>query len=167
MRKDVLVAVAIAVLIVVLAGSLVYTFVFNVPKAQYVSLENSHSDLQTSYTALQEEKADLEAQLDALEAKYPLRNFGSEAELEDWIANHVLPYVTDADEEYQNAVQTQINAMNEGYLMGIQIDYFSDSGVYWIGNSAIAGGVLYHFTIDTQDIYEQPFSSYVPRNSPS
>ena len=157
MRKEVLVSVAITALIVLLIGSLVYTFVFNVPKSQYVSLESSYSDLHSNYTTLQGEKADLETQLEAIEAKYPLRNFASKRDLEYWMEDNELPMrYTDAG-EYDNAVQTQINAMNDGYLVGIQIDYFAGSGSYWIGNSAIAGGVLYHFMIDTGSIYEQPF----------
>lgn len=157
MRKETWAAVVIAVLIVVLAGSLVYAFVFAVPKVQYVELENDYSSLQNTYSALQDENDSLETQLEAIEAKYPLRHFASKRELEDWMAENELPMeYTDAG-EYDNAVQTQMNAMNDGYLVGIQIDYFSDLGSYWVGNSAIAGDVLYHFMIDTQSIYKQPF----------
>lgn len=157
MKKDILIAVVIAVLIVVLAGSLVYTFVFNVPKSQYVSLEDSYSNLQNSYTTLQGEKADLEAQLEVITDKYPLRGFAGRDELENWMDSHSLPYAYSDDEEFDNALQTQINAMNDGYLVGIQMDYFSVIDTYWIGNSAMAGGVFYHFMIDTGDIYPQNF----------
>ena len=157
MRKDIWVAVAIAVLIVLLAGSLMYTFVFNVPKSQYDSLENSYSDLQNSYTTLQGEKDDFEAQLEAIEAKYPLRNFTSKGELEDWIDSHSYPTTLGDDDEFDNALQVQIDAMNEGYLAGIQMDWYSDLGSYWIGNSAMAGNVFYHFRVGDDALYAQPF----------
>jgi len=150
MRKEVLIAVAIAVLVVLLVGSLVYTLVFNVPKSQYVSLENS-------YTTLQGEKDDLETQLEAIQAKYPLQHFASKGELQDWIDNHSYPTTWGDDDEFDNALQAQIDAMNEGYLVGIQMDWFSDLGSYWIGNSAMAGSVLYHFRVDYGQLIAMPF----------
>ena len=110
MKKEVAIAVLAAVLIVAVGAGLVYGFALSVPRERYNSLERSYSGLLSDHATLQEEKDNLATRLDVIEAKYPLRNFASKRELEDWIDDHLLPKHSSDAQAFDNALQTQIAA---------------------------------------------------------
>jgi hypothetical protein len=114
-------------------------------------------DTKTELAGTEAQLTDAEAELEAIADKYPLKNFASKAELEDWKDSHRLPHAYSDDEQFDNAMQTQITAMNNGYLVSIQMDYFTDEDLWWIGNSAIAGDVVYHFKVDGDEMYAYDF----------
>jgi len=153
MRTSLIIVSIVAVLLGVAAG---YCFVRHTQgQAELSQLRLALTSTQAELAGRQAELAGRQAELTSTQAEladiqkvYPLRNFASRTEMEQWMRSNTLPQGRYAEDSYQNAIQTQMAAMRDGYLVGIQIDSFAN-GNYWVGNAAIADGGLYHFKIET------------------
>ena len=99
--------------------------------------------------------ASLETSLDELEAVCPLRDFATVSAFKDWIDLHVQPETTYLDDAFLAAVKVQEAAQADGYLMGLDLDYFEgdegEEGTVWV--TAFVGNELYAWYVEDNAEY--------------
>jgi predicted nuclease with TOPRIM domain len=98
-------------------------------------------------------------ELNTIKDKYPLRDFPSYSELEQFAEANIQPITSTADKWYGSALKLQEIAMQNGYLVSAGI---SDAGndTYFIFNLAIAGSALYWWDPEDGILYQCPFPVY-------
>jgi len=108
------------------------------------SLTQSQSELADTSAQL----ADTSAQLSDIQSKYPLRSFGSYAQLSDWASSHLTSYTYSDDlAEFNVACGIAAEAMNEGLLVWVDFDRTSDFVYTYC--CAFVGNSMYFWTPHT------------------
>lgn len=133
-------------------------------------LEKTQSDLstlQTEKTALLSEKESLEADHKKLDAEkqvvskelvdlkkvYPLKDFSSLRELQEWLTKNDVskrPETTTAEAWYSKALEIQEDAMKDGYLISVDEDS-DDEGDASVYNVAIINGDIWYWDPETDE----------------
>jgi hypothetical protein len=89
-------------------------------------LNDARTSLAQSQSELAEKSAQLigvSAQLADIQSKYPLRSFGSYAELRDWASANLMSYDYEDDlDEFNAAYSVAEEAMDEGLLVWVDFD---------------------------------------------
>lgn len=119
------------------------------------SLISEKEALQASYDELNGENSAVMQELADIKEVYPARYFSSKKELQDWLyANDVSdrPASTIAEPLYEKALDIQEAALKDGFIISSYIDYYSDTGEYMIILEAVAGGDVYVFNPETDDL---------------
>ena len=85
------------------------------------SLEESIADLEITEAELEAAKEELAK----MEKVYPPRDFSSSTELRDWLAENAVsesPPTTIAENLYAKALQIQVDASKDGYIISVDLD---------------------------------------------
>ena len=124
--------------------------------------EQQNTSLSSQLAQAQTDKSQLQASLDesnnfldaanaalaSVNAVFPPRNFSSSAELENWLlstGSSLQPPATTWEEWYSKALQLQVDALADGFIISVDYDYFFD-GVdefFSVWNIAVINGVIW------------------------
>ena len=121
-------------------------------------LDAAQANVSVLTSTLEESQNELEVVKDELaEIKkvYPPQDFPSKQELMDWLlANDVSdrPAATNAEALYAKALEIQHDALEDGYIVSAWIDYFFDEELFYINCTAVAGGVVWMWHPETDEL---------------
>ena len=107
---------------------------------------------QEDYDAVVSERDALKAELAEIQEVYPLNGFKTVMEFKDWITAHVQPETTYIEDAFLAAYKVQLAGMEDGYLMGLDVDTFDDdeSAIYI---TTFVGDELYYWFVEDDEIY--------------
>ncbi len=108
--------------------------------SQLSNLTSQVQALNTNITTLQAEKTKLAADMIALQKKYPLKNFSTEYELQNWLLSAITK-LNPLDEPPAQYYMLQRLAMDDGYFLSVAI--WEDEEFYYPELYAVADGVVY------------------------
>ena len=108
--------------------------------SQLSNLTSQVQALNTNITTLQADKTKLAADMAALQNKYPLKNFSTEYELQNWLLSAILK-LNPLDDFPAQYYMLQRLAMEDGYYMSVGI--WEDEEFYYPELYAVADGVVY------------------------
>jgi len=141
----------IALVLLVVAGA---GFGYLVPRWQVAvtdleAAEDAVSTAQGDLVVLNEQLVDVQGRLEGVQGqledvrgRYPLRNFGSVGQLEDWAGDHLEYYsYTDSLAEFNAACDVASKAQSEGLLVWVDYDVIGDFTYTWC--LAFVGSSLY------------------------
>ncbi len=111
------------------------------------------SDTEATLSSTRVTLSNTQAELNALKAKYPPKDFPTVTALQAWVNNHKQPLTQYADDSFRESLIVQEAGLEDGYLISVDIDYDSASGLYTIGCNAIAGGSYYFWSPEQTTIY--------------
>lgn len=111
------------------------------------------SDTESTLSSVSTTLSNTQAELNALKAKYPPKDFPTVTALQAWVNNHKQPLTQYADDSFRESLIVQEAGLEDGYLISVDIDYDSASGLYTIGCNAIAGGSYYFWSPEQTTIY--------------
>jgi hypothetical protein len=129
-----------------LAAVLVLLFV---SRAEYSSLEADLAALQTMHDSTKAELADIK-QL------YPPRDFSSEQELREWLANNDVseqPAATTVEEMYAKGLAIQEAAARDGYIISVDFEVPYEF-FYFVYCVAIIDGDIWLWEVETDDLFK-------------
>jgi len=115
--------------------------------------EDDISDLNNQVSSLTAENDDLQDELDDINEVFPPRNFSSYGELTNWLASNDVsgpPYTPTVEEWYARAMELQQDALDDGYIISVDIDYFEDGANVWC--VAIINGSLFYWDPELDDV---------------
>lgn len=95
------------------------------------------------------------AELAGIEGIYPPKEFSSFNELEDWLlANDVSgkPITTTYWAWYQRALEVQIDALADGYIVSVDFDWYDEQGRYGVWCTAVINDEIWFWDPETDDI---------------
>ena len=111
------------------------------------SLKNDNSGLTTQVQNLSSQVstvnarlAQAESELSALQAVYPLKNFASYGDLQNWLFNAITK-LDPADDYPEQYYMLQRLAMEDGYFLSVAI--WEDESYYYLELYAVAGDIVY------------------------
>ena len=82
-----------------------------------------------------------------------LRGFETLSEFKNWITDHVQPDTTYAEDSFLAAYKVQQEGMADGYLMGIDLDYFEDDDTWVVAITVFVGNELYWWVVEDDEMY--------------
>ena len=109
---------------------------------------------QADYDELNAEYGAVEAELAEIKEVYPPRDFSSLRELQDWLrANDVSerPASTTAEHLYSKALEIQENALEDGYIVSADIDYDSETELFYVACVTIIDGDIWAWDPETDE----------------
>ena len=110
------------------------------------------SKLQDDYSAVVIERDKLSDTLTELQEVCPLRGFETLTEFKDWIVAHVQQETTYMEDAVLAAYKVQQAGMNDGYLMGIDIEYLeNDQQAVYV--TVFVGDELYWWFVEEPETY--------------
>jgi cell division protein FtsL len=132
----------------------------NALKDQKTSLEAEKQTLQDNYDKLIGEQKTLQTEKDTLQTNYnavnkelteikkvyPPRDFSSLSELRNWLlANDVSkqPVATTAENLYSKALEIQEDALADGYVVSVDLDYEAQTDSFYISCVTIINGDIW------------------------
>jgi len=136
-----------------LAAVLVLLFV---SRAEYSSLEADLVSLQGDLAALQTEYDSTQAELADIKQLYPPRDFTSEQELREWLANNDVseqPAATTVEEMYAKGLAIQEIAAKDGYLISVDFEV-PYSFYYFVYCVAIIDGEIWLWEVETDELFK-------------
>lgn len=133
-----------------LAAVLVLLFV---SRAEYNDLQDDLASLQDDLAGLQIEYDSATAELADIKQLYPPRDFASEQELREWLANNDVsdmpaPSLADVEARYALALKIQEDALADGYIISVDFDY-----PIYIACIAIIDGYLWVWEPESDDAF--------------
>ena len=117
------------------------------------------NDLESQITNLEQENNTLQDSLDEIGEVFPARYFSSLDELLDWLQGNNLserPPSVYADDWYSNGLLLQEDALNDGYIISVDYDYFPDEEAYIVSCVTIINGYIYWWDPETDDVFQEP-----------
>lgn len=130
-------------------------------KAELAGVQSDLTSLQTDYDTLKGDHDKLNADYEAANAElagikevYPPRDFSSLSELQDWLlANDVSerPVATTAENKYSKALEIQEDALKDGYIVSVDLDYEPQTELYYIACATIIDGDIWAWNPETDE----------------
>ena len=117
-------------------------------------LEDDISDLDNQVGSLTAENSDLQDELDDINEVFPPRNFYSYSELNNWVISNGVsgyPYASTIKGWYTKGMELQQDALNDGYIVSVDIDTDSSGSVVWC--VAVIGDTMYYWDPELTDLY--------------
>lgn len=152
-RPVVTIILSIAVVLALIAAGL-FAFIWQETKN---TLEADIAALNTGAASLEAEKAQLAADLTAIQTKFPPQNFKSEADLLTWVVT-AIPKLVEGN-SLQQHLQLQRLALADGHTWSVTI--FSPGPPAIVGSTVIAGDSMYLVNISAGTITKIHTSEYL------
>ena len=140
-------------LVASLAVVLVLLFV---SRAEYNDLEADLASLQDDLAALQTVHDSTQAELADIKQLYPPRDFASEQELREWLANNDVSEQAEAttvEEMYAKGLAIQEAAAKDGYLISVDFEV-PYSFYYFVYCVAIIDGEIWLWEVETDELFK-------------
>lgn len=121
----------------------------------------AQSELDTAKDQLASAQNELETAQTSLEETQkicPPGSFESVTELENWVGENLIESEDYADGTFRNVLDVQNAGLEEGYLISIDLDYYSDREGWAILLGAFAGNSYYSWTPE-KDFYDGVYDS--------
>jgi len=112
------------------------------------ALQTDYDDLNDEHNAVKQEMADIKE-------VYPPRHFSSKKELQDWLNENDVSEREDssaAEFLYEKALEIQAAALEDGYIVSVYIDYFPDLKIFTVVLEAVAGGDVFAWDPETDEL---------------
>lgn len=109
-------------------------------QSQIDSLNTQVQTLQADKAKVEADKAKVSADLAALQVKYPLKNFTSEFELQNWMTNAVTE-LNPLDGYLAQFYKLQRMAMEDGFFLSVSVD--EDEEYYYAAAFAVVEDLVY------------------------
>lgn len=109
------------------------------------------SNVETQVAELEATQAELEAanaELTGMKEVYPQRHFSSLKELQDWLLEDDVserPQANSAEALYSKALDIQENALHDGYIVSVDLDWDADEELWYICCIAIINGEIWYW----------------------
>ena len=136
-----------------LATVLVLLFV---SRAEYNDLEADLASLQDDLAALQTVHDSTQAELADIKQLYPPRDFSSEQELREWLANNDVSEQAEAttvEEMYAKGLAVQEAAAKDGYLISVDFEVPYEF-FYFVYCVAIIDGEIWLWEVETDELFK-------------
>lgn len=115
-------------------------------KAALTTLQSELSATQSKLSTAQSELSNTENDLEQMEAKYPPRKFRDAAELEAWLNKQpVPPTATNATLWVDHGLKLQKAALEDGYVINVEIDEGENEGYYVVTCTAMLEDNSYYW----------------------
>ena len=146
----------IAGLLVVLILLLASMIQYNNLKNDLEACEAENASLSSQLIQAQSSLASLQADYDAVNTVFPPRDFATVAELQNWLEQNDisdLPSLDLLDTEgiYSRALNIQADALEDGYIISVDIDVVSNAIAY-IACVAIVNGDFWWWDPETDEL---------------
>lgn len=139
-------------------------------QSDYNTLQQQYSTLSTQNIALNGQLDQAQLDIDALQANYdatsqeladiqavyPPREFSSISELDSWLAQNGISELTDTasvEEWYAKALQLQQDALADGFLISVDIDYDPTTDSYSVWCVAIIDSDIWYWDPELDNTY--------------
>lgn len=124
---------------------------------QVQQLQSDKNQLQADYDELNADYDEVSQQLADIQEVYPPREFSSSNELQEWLnanAVSVLPPSLSYVDWYGRALQLQQDALNDGYIISVDIDYYLEEDALAVWCVTIIDGYMWYWDPTTDEIYQ-------------
>ena len=121
---------------------------------QVQQLQSDKNQLQADYDELNADYDDASQQLADIQEVYPPGDFASPTELQAWLNSNtvsILPPPTTYEDWYGRALQVQEDALKDGYIVSVDIDYYPDEDAFEIVCVTVIGGYLWVWYPETDE----------------
>jgi hypothetical protein len=117
---------------------------YGVLEATYLNTSRKLNETEIVLSNLEKQLQDSQSKLTSLQGKYPPKRFIDKNALVNWLSTQsITPF------SFANAVQMQVNAANDGWLVSTSISYNLNSDKFVLSNNAVlANGEVYFWFSD-------------------
>jgi predicted nuclease with TOPRIM domain len=120
-------------------------------------LQDQITSLQQENTSLEQENSTLQDSLDELNEVFPPKDFSSYTELINWLQSDDVsegPVSTTPEEWYSNALKVQEHALNDGFIVSIDYDYYAEYNDIAVWCVTVINGYLFYWDPETDEVNE-------------
>jgi len=99
----------------------------------------------------------VENELAEIKEVYPLKDFSSLSELNDWLLENDVsekPDTTYGEDWYGRALEVQEDALSDGYIVSADYDYDAGDDSYLVWCTTIINGRVFFWDPETDDVSE-------------
>lgn len=125
-------------------------------------LESDVTNLEQENASLEQENSSLQNSLDEINEVFPPREFSSLYELQQWLYSNDIsdrPVTTTVNDWHTVALDLQKDALNDGYIVSVDYDYYADFNAYGVWCTTVINGESYFWDPETDVVdrdYEFP-----------
>ncbi len=126
---------------------------------QVQQLQSDKNQLQADYDELNADYDEVSQELADIQEVYPPRDFSSAQELRDWLlANDISekPITTTSEDWYGRALEVQADALNDGFIISVDYDYYMEEDFYGVWCVTIINGEIWFWDPETDEPYPDP-----------
>lgn len=106
--------------------------------------KSDYNELQVKLDSVQNQYDGVNKELNEIKKVYPLRDFTSLTELQDWISTNRQPHTEYLGAAFRSALKVQEAGMEDGYMISVIYDEDDTDPDYgWIYNGALVNGAFY------------------------
>jgi hypothetical protein len=124
-------------------------------KENYDRLNDEYKTLQAETDTLQNQYNAANTELENIKEVYPVRDFNSKTELENWLAQNTVFKTTandTAEDWLGRALKVQAEALQDGYIINVDYDYNSSDETYTVFCTTVIDGFFWFWDPDIEDI---------------
>jgi hypothetical protein len=125
--------------------------------ADFNSLQDAYFNINEEYDSLKASYDDAIVKLNQLQDLYPLQDYPSYSVLSGWVASHLQPSTDNPQTQFTEALRLVDLGMQQGYWIGIDIEYEPILHTYRVYCNAITGRQLYRFAPDLPNLIATGF----------
>ena len=161
----------LVVLVVILVLLFVSRSEYGALQADYDTLQQQNSSLATQLQQAQSDLTELQADYDGLNADYeavnaelteiqrvyPPRDFSSLSELRNWLLSNDVseqPWAMFPEGLYSKALEIQEDALRDGYIVSVDLDYDLETDLFYIFCVTIINGDIWFWDPETDEPYQ-------------
>ena len=139
---------------VVLCLALVLLVGCGVSKSKYEALQSEYEASQADYDELNANYVAKKNELAEIKEVYPPRDFSSLSELQEWLLKNDVSErapITIAENWYSKALEIQEDALKDGYIISADIDYDSETELFYVACVTIINGDIWAWDPETDE----------------
>jgi hypothetical protein len=125
----------------------------NILAESKVNLEQTNDELSRETKRLDNLLVETEKTIQALQSKFPLKDFGSVSQLTVWAQDHMRASSSSTEGWYSSALAAQTDAANDGYYVSANIESNADGTKFYVTCMAICGGDIYWWDPEHGNFY--------------
>jgi len=146
---------AVALILGIVIGWLIHLPTVSDLEFEVFNLKHEYSNILDKYD-------DLNADFKEITAKYPPKYFYSTRELENWLIYNSVserPYAEYAEQMYIDALDIQQNALEDGYIISVNVESDETGENYLVYCTAVVGDRLYWWQPDSDQVELYTFTA--------
>ena len=122
--------------------------------------QSDYDALMAQKNALENERATLQSELNEMKRSCPPREFSSRTELEEWLYNNDVsekPEASYVDSWFAKALEIQDDALQDGYIISADYDYFEADDTYSVFCTTVIDGYVWWWDPETDDVISDTY----------
>ncbi len=123
-------------------------------QSDLVGMQANLAGVQADYDELNANYVSTKNELAEIKEVYPPKDFSSLSELQDWLVENEVSErapTTFAENWYSKALEIQEDALKDGYIISVDLDYAPEAELFYVACVTIINGDIWYWDPETDE----------------